>query len=233
MGGTLQCGIRAWRESHFIGVQADFNPETGDFDSRMIVPERGPDGDLIPGPTYPVPVLDESETFECRRPDGRPYITSRVPFTHGPAYPLGPGGDFWVTQGGGAYRIQRQTVEGDALRIIERDYVPVPIPASVRDSALAELDLDERGLPADFGAARVPTVFPPFEVTEATRDGGLWLRRRIEGSAFAFDVFDPEGIYLGLVREPEGYGGMRVYDVTPDHIYGRSPTHSASPTRYG
>lgn len=218
--GTLQCGIRAWRGSQFIGVEAEWDPEIDDFASWMVVHDRGPDGELVRGASVPVPVLADAQTFEWRRPDGRAFITLRVPFTHSPSYPLGPGGDFWVTQGGGEYRIQRQTVEGDTLRIIERSHAPVPIPPTVRDSAIAALNHAERGFPADFDAERVPTVFPPFEAIEPARDGTLWLRRRLEGGAFAFDVFDADGVYLGPVLEPADFGGMRVYHISTDYLYG-------------
>lgn len=218
--GTLQCGIRTWRGAQFIGVRVVFNSETGDFTSTMVVHDRGPDGDLVPGPTYPTPELREGETFEWRRPDGRPFITLGVPFAHRPGHPLRGGGDFWVTQGGGEYRVQRQTVEGDTLRIVERIFEPVPVPPALRDSAIAGLDHVERGFPDDFDAERVPTVFPPFEGTEVARDGTMWIRRRVEGGAHAFDVFNGEGIYLGLVHQPVGLGGMRISDITGDHIYG-------------
>lgn len=218
--GTTQCGIRAWRGSQFIGVRSVFDPATEDFASSMVMHERGPDGNLVPGPSFPVPTLRDGETFEWRRPDGRPFITLRVPFAHSPGYPLSSDGDFWVSQGGGEYRLQRQTVEGDTLLIVERTYEPVPIPPAMRDSAIAVLDDDERGFPDDFDAARVPTVFPPFDRTEVARDGTLWLRRHVEGGAYSFDVFDAAGIYLGAVPIPSSLGRLAVDDITGEYIYG-------------
>ncbi|HEX2168026.1 MAG TPA: hypothetical protein VHG09_12405 [Longimicrobiales bacterium] len=87
-------------------------------------------------------------------------MSMRLPLAHSPSYSL-QDGVFWVTDGGGAYRFRRQTLEGDTLLVVERGYDPVPVPDSIRTAEIEGLAGEGRGYPDDFDPSDVPAVFPP------------------------------------------------------------------------
>ena len=65
----------------------------------------------------------------------------------------------------------------------------------------------------------VPATKPPFRDLVASAEGNIWVllsrpARKVAGAAaegdewvedVAFDVFEPDGRYLGVVRAPEGF----------------------------
>lgn len=159
-----------------------------------------------------------------------------------PAMPGGPGGELrlftptasWSpTAGGGAwvtsgetYELRELDADGRPRRILRR-----PAPRSELTPAVREAFLDGlRELAESPGAlamleqAAFPDSLPATAGLWATAtDGPLWvgvldpslpLRQDLPN---AFDVFGPEGRYLGRVPMPDGFRPTRV---TTDHVYG-------------
>lgn len=129
---------------------------------------------------------------------GSPYNTS-VHWT------FDPRGSLWVGQSD-AYRIEQHTLDGVRRLVIDRDYSPVPVTADEVD-AWVQSDgaarFRERGGRID--ASQLQDVKPIFDGFVVDDTGYLWVRLGSRADAVRFDVFDPEGRYLGVV---EGVTGM-------------------------
>lgn len=118
----------------------------------------------------------------------------------------------------------RQTLEGDTIRVIERAFEPLPVTAEDRDSAFARLEWFRRqGGRVDM--SRVPGHKPAYQRIEVSDDGHLWVRPTLaeRGEGDAWDVFDPDGRYLGRVRTAYSLGrvhfrGGRIYAVRADEL---------------
>lgn len=218
---SLGCGVTAWRGDQFVAVTADWDPETRDFDSSFILHDRLENGAVVPTDTVPVTTPPGGPTVTWLGSTGRPVVTSRMPLTHGGTFRLGAEGDLWVTDGGGEYRLRRESIEGDTLLVVERSYEPVPVPDSVREAEIESLDREDLGWPDDFDRDDVPRVFPPFDRIYEGKDGTLCLRRQVEGGVYELDVFDEGGVYLGPVGTFEGFANASIFEITSTHVYGR------------
>lgn len=178
------------------------------------------DDDPPASDTFPLPTF-AAEQFEI---PGR--VTVVVPFSASLRWKLGPGPELWfgVT---GEYRIYRRTLDGDTLAVIGREYQAPPVTAAQRDSAVEALDwFTEEGGRID--PSRFPRSHPAFHDFTVDDRGFLWVRPAESGAApgTVFDVFDPEGRYLGAVRStapiplyaPLLIRGREVYTVTRDDL---------------
>lgn len=220
---NLGCGIRQWLpDGRFLAVNTEYDPETRALDGYYFVHDRDPSGEVSPRDTVPAPDVPESPRVQWVNNAGRVVITSYAPLSHRATGVLGPTGDFWITEGGGDYRIRRQTLTGDTLVIMERPYEPVPVPDSVRAREIAELRRERLRLAEGFDPADIPRVYPPFDRLSIATDGTLWVRRQLEDGAYGLDVFAPDGRFLGAVEPPPGFGRMLIHHVTPDYMYGRA-----------
>jgi hypothetical protein len=174
----------------------------------------------------------------------------RVPFTPQTEWGFSPLG---VMVGGLStdYRIDFYRSDGSVLRM-ERDWESVPV---LPDEAEERRRRITMGLQRQYGAWRwngpdVPDMKPPFKGIFTTDEGNVWVhrhtaslpvmtaaeaRREEEMSGRpalrfeeppAFDVFDPEGRFLGHVRVPEAFTvepepvvrGDYVWAVTRDEL---------------
>ncbi|MGH9896199.1 MAG: hypothetical protein ACREA0_30245, partial [bacterium] len=117
----------------------------------------------------------------------------------GLVWSLDPRGYVWlgVTT---PYRIYQTRLQGDTVRIIERAYEPVPVASDEKDSAVAGMKwFTDQGGKVD--PSRIPDVRPAFAGFFFDDRGHLWVApvvKREQGRGF--DVFDPEGRFLGRVR---------------------------------
>ncbi len=150
------------------------------------------------------------ELISIRQSDGGPEIQVPPPFSVVPAMFLGSEMDLWLGQGDGRhYEIRRVALDvGNVTLTIRREYHPLAIPDQVRATAL-EL-FRERYLPDPasrngVGLEVVPRVYPPFRGLHVATDGYLWVRRMVGGGIEGFDVFRPDGHYVG---QPEMVGGV-------------------------
>jgi hypothetical protein len=109
------------------------------------------------------------------------------------------------------------------VRIIRRPAPRVPVSEGEKRSRLDALR--RQVAQAGEGAAldrppRVPEVKPAFETFYVASDGTLWVEpSRAEGDAQRFEVFDPEGRYLGTVRPPHELEGSPLPLFRSDAIH--------------
>lgn len=214
-------GIRVWSpDGRLLEVSVLRAPGEDPMEGRGAYAVRRLDtsGELVPGDTVPAPVVPRPEQVRFATPDGRSTIGRRLPLAHNPGLLLGADGTFWVTDGGGVYVIRRQSLEGDTLLIIERDYTPVAASEEVLRTAREQLVAPEGMSSSDNDPARIPSVHPPFDRYHVGTDGSLWVQRHIAGDSIALDVFDPHGLYLGEVETELDLGGLSVRLITPDRI---------------
>lgn len=216
------CAIRRWLSSgRFLAATSELDPETRESRSLYLDHRRAESGSVTPVDTFPSPPQPEAPTVSWVNAAGRRLVTLYVPFAHSPMRALGPHGHVWITDGGGEYRIRRQSLTGDTLLVVERPYEPVPIPDSIRARELDDLDRFEGlTLETGFDLDDVPRVFPPFDRFTVASDGTLWVRRQLEGGMYGVDVFALDGRFLGPVDVPPDFGRMTIHEITPDYMYG-------------
>jgi hypothetical protein len=140
----------------------------------------------------------EGEYFEIVRPGMRNRYS--VPYAPGLTWRFDSRGYLWFAVTA-PYRIYQRRLEGDTVRIIERAYEPLPVTAEDRDSAVARLEwFTKQGGIVD--RSRIPDRHPAFETFFLDDAGNLWVdpvTPRAE-QGLVFDVFDPQGRYLGRAR---------------------------------
>lgn len=219
---NLGCGIRRWTpDGRLAAAGSLMDPETRTSTSYYLIHARDHEGELLEPDTIFPPEVPERPSVTWISADDRFRIVSTIPFAAAPFRQMGPQGDFWVAEGGGPYRIRRQTLEGDTVLVVEREYEPVPVPDSLRDQEIEDFVRDDMSPEDGFDAADVPGVFPPFDRPIPATDGSLWVQRRMGDGAAALDVFSSEGVYLGAAELPPDFGNMFVRFVTRDHMYVR------------
>lgn len=145
-------------------------------------------------------------------------MSSAVPFTSRQLERWDPRGYLW-TAITGDYVITQLAPSGDTLRIIRRTGVSrQPVSAQDREEAVERLEwFTRQGGRID--PSRIPSSKPYLTSFHVGTDGHLWVRRtpdRDEESA-RYDVFDPEGRYLGEVRAPTPFGGAPRMDGEAIH----------------
>jgi sugar lactone lactonase YvrE len=160
----------------------------------------------------------------------------RVPFSPAMAWSFSPLA-YMVGGLSSDYRIDLFRGEGDVLRI-EREWAPVPVKPEEAEERRRRIT---QGLQRQYGSWRwngpdVPDTKPPFRELFLSWEGNLWVVLSQEGVPTmseaeareselasrraplrfeeppAFDVFAPDGRYLGHVKVPEGF------DIEPEPI---------------
>ena len=196
---------------------------TVEDDFALVMVRHGPDLqpiDSVAPPEYP----GEREYYELRNDDN--WMMTGVPFTPSLEWRLGRDGSYWAGLTG-EYRIFQLSWSGDTLRSIRREYAPLPVTSTDLDAARDRLEwFVEAGGKVDW--SRIPATKPAFEEFVLDDAGYLWVQMvaapEMEGRLF--DVFDPEGRYLGEVQAPypvelypapifrDGY----MYAITEDEL---------------
>jgi hypothetical protein len=175
------------------------------------------DAGLEPADTVPLPA-HAREQFEQR--GARGMIAAGVPFTPGQVVQLDPRGFLWMGVND-RYRLAQLRLNGDTVRIVEREAEPVPVTAAERAEAVAQLEwFTDQGGRVDEG--RIPARKPAYEQVVVDDHGGVWVRPALPAgeAGAAFDVFDAEGRYLGRVRLPEGMDTHPAPVIRNDAVYG-------------
>jgi sugar lactone lactonase YvrE len=199
-----------------IMVQGEGNPMERD---RAVVRHAG--GDLEPLDTMVLPAF-QSSTFDLSGDDGRRLVSAAIPYTPSQVWTVAADGDIWIGNND-RYRIHRVSRSGDTVRVLERPYRPVVVTASERQEAIEGLEwFTNQGGRID--ASRIPDTKPAFGRLFEDEAGYLWATATVaEGEPRRFDVFDPDGRYLGAVEAPEGLGyqlpvirGSHLYAVVQD-----------------
>ena len=160
-----------------------------------------------PVDTFPLPPQRTAQ-FELRSANG--FIAAAVPFTPGLVMALDPRGFLW-TGLNDRYRFVQHRLEGDTVRIVERQAAPVPVSAAERDQAVAGMKwFTDQGGRVDPG--RIPGTKPAYTQIIPAAGGSTWVRPALPAgeTGTAFDVFDAAGRYQGRVRLP---GGMDAFPI--------------------
>lgn len=155
--------------------------------------------DLQSADTFWLPDF-EPEVYQVVTDQGRSRATAPVPFSPNLEWTLGPEGHLWYGVSD-RYRIVEATLEGDTLRIIEKEWEPLPVTEEDRREVVERLRefADRVGLTID--ESRVPATKPAFTSLFVDEAGRLWVRPSFEpDGARTLDVFDEAGRYLGAVR---------------------------------
>jgi hypothetical protein len=111
--------------------------------------------------------------------------------------------------------------------IVEREYQPISVPETVRNSAIEEfvewgnrMLQQSQGIPeGQFSPDRVPDVYPPFDLFFVADDGLIWTTRKLESGEDGFDIFSKEGVFLGSVTSPVSFSQGRVFAATGEHLF--------------
>lgn len=117
-------------------------------------------------------------------------ILSTVPYSPSPLYALSRDGSVWIGNTG-EYRFHRLNFHGDTLLTVELRVAPTPLSRMERDSAAATVGLS---------GSEMPRVRPAVRFFFTDTANRLWVRPELPtGDLPAWDLFTPEGIYLGRI----------------------------------
>ena len=172
------------------------------------------DANVAPVDTVRIPVF-EAETFDIPQ-----RVSFLVPFTPSLSWRLDARGFVWSAISGD-YRLSQQSFDGDTVRVIERTYEYLPVTATDLKEASENLDwFRQEGGRTDM--SRVPDVKPAIDGFQIDTQGFLWVRPVVpeRQTKRVFDVFDPEGRYLGPIESPVPLESYPRPLITPDTIYG-------------
>jgi hypothetical protein len=167
----------------------------------------------------------DRDKFEIRR-DGLVRVAAGVPFQGFLTWRLSPAGTIWalITD---QYRLFELDAAGDTLRTITRAHTPLPVTAADREKAREDLKwFTDQGGQADW--SKIPSTKPRAHNFFFDDEGNLWVAVLSASGevGWEFDVFDPEGRYLGVVelpfRLPRGEAPIfregLLYGVTQDEL---------------
>ena len=216
---------------------------TSDQSSDDIVIVLGPDGTHLD--TLPEPSMD-FERFVVKAETENSSVTSSVPFTPRFFWAVHSSGHF-LTGLSADYRID--LARDDGVLRIERAYNPVPVSDAERAYRRESLErMIRRSVPDwTWDGPRIPDYKPIFDELLTGRDGRIWVRlttvgQRVENEnhdpenpfsvpvtwreSTRYDVFEPDGTYLGVVVPPDGFSrnpdpvfdGDHVWAVTVDDL---------------
>ena len=187
------------------------------------------DGTLID--TLWVPIRDEGKEWRVSSNDGKMQMSTSVPFTPQIRRAYHPAGGF-VYGWNGSYALARSTTGADTTRLLQRTWTADPIPDSLRQARTNETlkwvseQYGEATAKAAIRMSDVPTTAPAFLDLRIDEGETLWARRLIgtDSTKTAYDVFGPDGSWLGSVSVPTGtpeWGGMyidrsSIYAATED-----------------
>lgn len=162
------------------------------------------DENVQPTDTFRIPEY-ENETFDLVDDRGLRRMSTWVPFTPNQGWTLDPEGDLWIGVND-RYRINHVTFGGDTTRVVERPFTPAPITDQEREEAMERLDgFVQQG--GDVDASRIPDTKPAYGAFTTDDAGNLWVIATGESDApQVWDVFDPEGRYLGAVTTDLRFG---------------------------
>ncbi|HUG27674.1 MAG TPA: 6-bladed beta-propeller, partial [Gemmatimonadales bacterium] len=159
------------------------------------------DSAMTPLDTLFPPTWASQEYFEHRRGDNHSRAT--VPYTSSLTWKLTKDGDFWSLLTG-PYELVRQSGSGDTLRVVTKPFTPVAVTGEEKDTAVARLKwFTDEGGTVDRG--RIPNTKPATQGFLVADDGHLWVsatRSDTSDVNRVFEIFDPDGRYLGTVRLP-------------------------------
>lgn len=189
------------------------------FSGRWLAEEGGfRRVDSLAPPPVPEVIALQTQMSQGGRPVSVAYP---IPLAHQPTARPDPRGGGWIiTPGGGDYRIVWVDYSGEVRREVSHAYDPVPVPTAEREVQVERLPPDLRAESAD----QVPDSYPPFDRVVPGADGSLWTVRRVAapsgGTRLGFDVFGPDGRFLGEAAGEGSLDGLWLHHVDGDAAWG-------------
>ena len=211
-----------------VPAQVGFDPEGRFYEgaSARFGDDSGPalfrfDATLARSDTFRIPTHD-TEEFELVL--GEAQMTVPVPFAARLLWALDERGRYWtgITD---RMRFVEHKLNGEILRVVDRDFEPLRVTAEEKERAIENLSwFTKQGGRVD--ASRIHDVKPAFRRIGTSPDGHLWVlvTSPAREAAYRFDVYDPEGRYLGEVKTDVAwyprplFRGDRVYGTTTDSL---------------
>ncbi len=198
----------------YEGALAQFGDDFGAalfrFDATLARPD-----------TFRIPER-ETEQFELVTEESR--MTVPIPFAPRLLWALDERGRYWTGITDRMRFIEHQ-LDGDTLRVVEREFEPLRATEAEKERATENLSWFTRQ-GGHIDPSRIPDHLPAFRRIAASPDGHLWvlLTNRADEPGYRFDVYDPGGRYLGEVQTDAAWyprplfrGGF-VYGTTSDSL---------------
>ncbi len=162
------------------------------------------DSTLAPVDTLLVPTWQgETNVLRLGGAAGAPRITLSIPFSAGLLWRLAPDGTLWFVHTG-TYELHHVSRTGDTTRIASKAFEPIPVTGAERDSAVARMGrFTRQGGVVDAG--KIPGTKPAVGSFVVAEDGNLWVATTPADTSRTgreFDIFDPEGRFLGALELP-------------------------------
>lgn len=162
-----------------------------------------------------------------RRPAATPgaWITTAVPF--GASTVVTAAGDRIVVGDNVAYELRLHAPDGSLAAVFRRpDAVPRPVrpedlaaELEARLAPLPPIEAIRDGIRMTFEEPPAPGTMPHFRAVFADPDGNLWVQAYAppQEPGTLWDVFDPEGRWLGGVEVPPG---LEITEIGRDYVVG-------------
>ena len=210
---------RLWTDTAGRTYTLHLAMSTNDINAMMkgIVVVRGPDGthlDTLPGPAADFDPPELSASSRPRTPGGASgYRTEPVPFGSAAVWAGHPYGG--IVKGiSSDYRIDLHL--GERVLRIEHAYDPIPVSPAERDHHRDSITDMMLWMDPDWewNGPPIPETKPVFRTLHSGKDGRIWVELSPElrsasdlslGEKVRFDVFEPDGTYLGAVNAPADF----------------------------
>ncbi|HUP52207.1 MAG TPA: 6-bladed beta-propeller [Longimicrobiales bacterium] len=177
--------------------------------------------DTLDAPVDPV----ERQRFELSNDRGMRMMAG-IPYTGGLRWLLSEQGNMWALFTD-EYRLFELSSTGDTLRTITRAFAPISVTAADRERAREDLAwFTDQGGQIDM--SQLPATKAPVDGFFFDDEGHVWVARVAspEEEGRLYDVFDPEGRFLGMLTLPFALEetpvpvirGGAIYAVTQDEL---------------
>ncbi|MCY3630436.1 MAG: 6-bladed beta-propeller [Bacteroidota bacterium] len=174
------------------------------------------DQSLTPLDTIPVPEKPKAEYFSNETGD----MQVAVPFQGYIAWCFAPNGNLWTLRTD-QYELSEITGHGETLRTITKEYEPIRVTAEDRTELGQSMEwFTDQGGKIDW--SKISKTRPVVSFLFCDDEANLWVRRVTiksdedkESEGPLFDLFDPEGRYLGVLEFPFN---LRSYPIVRNEI---------------
>lgn len=170
------------------------------------------DSAFLPTDTLQRPEGDDEDSILLTRSDGTLVASIPDPFAPRPVWALWSRGGM-IASDGAEYVLHQVAAGGDTVRTITLERPRPVVTDGERDSAMAAFRETAEQLAGDASPEREPRVPEGKPALRSVFDDDrshLWVEPyRTRGEPAAWDVFDPEGRYLGAVAMPVAPAGVR------------------------
>lgn len=189
------------------------------------------DQDLTPLDTIAIPESSiERDAFSHQSDDGRFSIGATIPFQGSFEWRFSPTGSLW-TLSTKPYELIELAASGKTLRRVTKTHEPLPVTEEDRNEARESFQrFISRGGTVDW--SRVPTDKPVTISFFCDDLGHLWVKKEAalpEDEGRLFDLFDPDGRYLGELRLPFSLQSDPEPIVRDGVLYGVAADESGAP----